>query len=511
MKCGLVQILAVTMLLGYTVSIDGFVDQWIRPLLGLTTVGGYYIPSSLKRVELSTNSVVKLIDGLRAEFANVKKQLAAIKFEQFDSANTEEVRVIVNKLYDIRKHADESTHKYKDTLVKNVDDEINALIVNLEKAKQKAEDVIKQNREYYWRIHKELFEIDINYPVSDVKIKSIRNTCKKAGIACPNINKHLSQVEMKQKLKEVYYATKNKLKVKYTLVDNLVDKIGKLLGNINDNKHMQTLDDTRDTEPMRNAIDISKSTAKAGTDTLPDLSIVEKPTTSREVILIDKLYAEFANAKSQLVTVNFEQLDNTNIEKVRDIVNNLLDIRKRADESTHEEKDILFTNVDNEINALEKKLQKARKNIDDVLKQNNLYQKQIYQEVSKMYRERPVSEVDIRLVRDTCNKAGIECPNINEHLSQEEMEQKLEEVYKALANKVIDKRILVYKIYDLLINIKMNKYKQKWYDMRDTQSMRNVITISIAVCVIVTLCIVLLIAVCNKNRTNTGVRLFDRV
>ena len=196
MKCGLIHILVVAMVLGQTVSIDGFVDQWVRSLLGLTTVGGYLVPS-LKRVESSTNSAIKLINELRTEFNAIKKRLAAFKFEQLDDTNTEEVRDMINNLYDIRKCAKEFRHKYKHRLVKNVDDEINALETNLEEAKQNAEDDIEQNREYYRPIHKKFFDIYNPASLRDINIQSIHNTCSEAGIKCPNIDENTSLEEDK--------------------------------------------------------------------------------------------------------------------------------------------------------------------------------------------------------------------------------------------------------------------------------------------------------------------------
>ena len=76
----------------------------------------------------------------------------------------------------------------------------------------------------------ELFKINTNYPVRDVKIQSIRNACNEAGIGCPNINKHLMLKHMIDKLIEVEGVLKDKIAVKHTLVY----KIDTLLGDIND-------------------------------------------------------------------------------------------------------------------------------------------------------------------------------------------------------------------------------------------------------------------------------------
>ena len=85
------------------------------------------------------------------------------------------------------------------------------------------------------------------------------------------------------------------------------------------------------------------------------------------------------------------------------------------------------------------------------------------------------------------------------------------QVQKVLFDKIAVKRTLVDKINTLLVDMFKNKQIQTRCDTHDTQSMHNVIGISITVCAIVTLCIVLLIAVHNKHRTNAEFRLFDKV
>ena len=78
----------------------------------------------------------------------------------------------------------------------------------------------------------------------------------------------------------------------------------------------------------------------------------------------------------------------------------------------------------------------------------------------------------------------------------------------ALYSKVLDKYKILGEIDKILKYINEENRRPR-YDTPDTQSMRNVIDISIAVCAIVTLCIVLLIAVHNKHQTNAGERLHN--
>ena len=123
----------------------------------------------------------------------------------------------------------------------------------------------------------------------------------------------------------------------------------------------------------------------------------------------------------------------------------------------------------------------------------------------------PLNAKDIQSVRKTCNNAGIDCANIGTHLSTAKLEEKLEKVKDVLDGRIEYAQKIRNKIDRLLLHINIKKSTQTAQDTRDTQSIRNVIGISIAVCAIVTLCIVLLIAVHNKHRANAEVRLLKWV
>ena len=102
----------------------------------------------------------------------------------------------------------------------------------------------------------------------------------------------------------------------------------------------------------------------------------------------------------------------------------------------------------------------------------------------------------------------IDFKNIDKYLSLGQIEEKLIQVYNRLDIKIRDKCIVVGGMHRILWDIK-NGIMQMKHDTRNTQSIRNVIGISIAMCAIVTLCIVLPIVLHNKNRANTEVRLHN--
>ena len=134
-----------------------------------------------------------------------------------------------------------------------------------------------------------------------------------------------------------------------------------------------------------------------------------------------------------------------------------------------------------------------------------MYLQQINNEIFKI--ENLAAPVDIERIRNICKKAGIDFPNTGERLWPEQILQKLENEEGILDIKIKYVENIVHRLHELLLHVAIKKPIQAWQDTRDTQSMRNVIGISIAVCAIVTLCIVLLIAVRNKHRANAEVRL----
>ena len=212
---------------------------------------------------------------------------------------------------------------------------------------------------------------------------------------------------------------------------------------------------------------------------------------------IDTLRVEVATIKKQLATVNFAQFEGTNKEPVYTMINKLFEIRRHVLESTHEDRAMLREKIDKEIDVLVENLRKTIKDFENDITQNYMNNQPIKREVSNIGRTGSLSDVDIEFL------------NIDENTLLEQMLEKLVEMEEVFSNKIV-KPIILRRMRNLLNHIIQNTLIQG-YDTRDTQSMRNVIGISIAVCAIVTLCIVLLIAVRNKHRTNTGVRLFDRI
>ena len=238
---------------------------------------------------------------------------------------------------------------------------------------------------------------------------------------------------------------------------------------------------------------------------------ITKSAASEEVKL-DKLHTKVDSVIEKLTLYNFAQFDGTNKKQAYNMIDKVFKIRKYVLKSTHKDKDKLLKKMDTEINALVKKLRIAMKNPNEYINQMEKYCKRIAEELIKIRSTHSLRDVNIQWISDRCNEAGIKFLNINEHLQPEQMKKKLLELEKVLDTKARDKYKILHRMYKLLKYINGNNYIRIINrDTRDTQSMRNVIGISIAVCAIVTLCIVLLIAVRNKHRANTGVRLVNWV
>ena len=238
-------------------------------------------------------------------------------------------------------------------------------------------------------------------------------------------------------------------------------------------------------------------------------TLLESTVESEEMKLVKKLLAEVDTKIRELFTANFIQFTGTTEEPAYVTVNKLLSIKKYLMQYTDEDTNTLLTEVNKKIDVLVENLQKAKQKIENNIRQNNYDHHDINNEIFRISSS-SFSDVKIQWVRDVCNKAGIGFPNTDEELQLKD-KKKLKQVEKVLDDQLVKNRIIVRKIDILLWQIKNNKIMQTWDDTRDTQSMRNVIGISIAVCTIVTLCIVLLIAVRNKHRTNAGVKLLNWV
>ena len=173
---------------------------------------------------------------------------------------------------------------------------------------------------------------------------------------------------------------------------------------------------------------------------------------------------------------------------------------------------MLLDEVNTKLINIAEELRNNKQTTDYYIKQYRKYHKQLIVEYQNIRDTGTVSDYNIESIHKVCNEAGIDCTNIHKDLSLEEMDKELLVVDDVLRHKLWNKHMIVPEKKDTLLwHIHDNKPIPIEYDTRDTQSIRNVIGISIAVCAIVTLCIVLLIVVCNKNRTNAEVRLLNEV
>ena len=242
------QILTVAMVLDYTVSMLNFFSK-LGDELEPTIKTVEDTSPSIKRVIESKNGVVKSFDELYAEFGAIKKQLADVNFDLLD--NNIKIHVMIDKLFNIRKHAKRFRHK-DSKLFKEVNNEIDSFVIKLKKLMENVKNDIKQKQVYLQSIQHEISKLS-DGSVSDIDIPLIRNTCTEAGIKCPNINEHLSPTEIKEKLKKV----QNMLLVKMQFRNMLRVKIHTLLKHIEEKNRQIIKHDTRDTLSMRNVIGIS--------------------------------------------------------------------------------------------------------------------------------------------------------------------------------------------------------------------------------------------------------------
>ena len=236
---------------------------------------------------------------------------------------------------------------------------------------------------------------------------------------------------------------------------------------------------------------------------------VAKSVESGEMQLANTLPKKVDDAIQQITDYNFAEFENENKKQKYPIVDQLFDIRKSVKDSAHVNKNRIITNIDKSVSTFVEKLQNAAKNAQHDLTEYKYYLPQIDKGLSNIINNGPRSSVKIEWINKVCSKAGIELLNTDEYLPVGQMTLKLIEAKKVLKDKIAKTDMIVREIGKLLHNLGIKIMRT--YDTRDTQSMRNVIGISIAVCAIVTLCIVLLIAVRNKNRTNAGVRLVNWV
>ena len=167
--------------------------------------------------------------------------------------------------------------------------------------------------------------------------------------------------------------------------------------------------------------------------------------------------------------------------------------------------------MDEALDKFEENLKNTKENINRYYEQNKLYRDRIIHMIRKIDNNRPFSDVDTKWIFNEFYAKGDDYTNMKIILSLEDVTKKLRQREYAIHIKIANKPKIIDNLNDLKIYIDDQKFRQKRYDTRDKQSMRNVIGISITVCVIVTLCIVLLIAVRNQNQTNAGVTLLNWV
>ena len=192
------------------------------------------------------------------------------------------------------------------------------------------------------------------------------------------------------------------------------------------------------------------------------------------------------------------------------LIKKILDIRERIFKSTHEDTTTVLKKIDEALSTIVPNLENIKKKTMTDITKNYMYHQQIENEIFKI--KYTSLDVNINSIRKTCKDAGIDCSHIGTHLSKAQILQELEEEKGKLVSKMQYGENIMHRMRDLLHHIDIKKPIQTIkHDTRDTQSMRNVIGISIAVCAIVTLCIVLLIAVHNKHRANAEVRLVNWV
>ena len=109
----------------------------------------------------------------------------------------------IKKLFEIKENARESTHKDSITLLDKINNEIDAFIEKLRKAKQNAENDIEQYEEYLQQVATELLKTFKSHSISNVQMQSIRNIYNEVGIEFPNTNEHLEPKDMSEELSRV--------------------------------------------------------------------------------------------------------------------------------------------------------------------------------------------------------------------------------------------------------------------------------------------------------------------
>ena len=236
-----------------------------------------------------------------------------------------------------------------------------------------------------------------------------------------------------------------------------------------------------------------------------------KFTKSGKVRLMNTLDAKVDNMIQDFVAINFAQFKLKDYEKMYDMIDKLFDLENLIEKSKHEDSLIMLHDLNREILSLVKKLELEKENLNLLIDNKKIIRRKIITTLAKIKYMDPHHNVDIKLINNLHKITNVDFKNRGKHLSLGEIVKKLKQATNELDVDITDKYALVHKIYDLLHDISLENRQITKQDIRDTQSMRNVIGISIAVCAIVTLCIVLLIAVRNKHRVNTEVRLFERV
>ena len=196
---------------------------------------------------------------------------------------------------------------------------------------------------------------------------------------------------------------------------------------------------------------------------------------------------QFDAAKEPFAIVKFSQFTYKNEEQAYSIVKKTLELKELVLKSIYEDRNMLLTKIDEALGAIVPNLRNAKENAIADMSENYVYLHQIKSKIRKIDTSSLNAE-DMQSIRKTCNNAGIDCANIGTHLSTAQLEEKLEKVKDVLDGRIEYAQKILEKMHDLLLHIDIKKSMQiTKHDTRDTQSMRNVIGISIAVCAIVTM------------------------
>ena len=230
---------------------------------------------------------------------------------------------------------------------------------------------------------------------------------------------------------------------------------------------------------------------------------------NNEARLVEAAHIKISNAIAKLANYEYiVQFDSKYATQPYAIVDRLLNLREILAKSKKDKQIKMVNDIDNDIYRFKAQLETTQQDIKTYIKKKNVERMEITEKIVKL---EPNLLRDInRPLKHAQSKTSVDSKNTNKILHKQiKALIKKEEI---LYNDIKYAHKISYRMHRLLRHINRNGYrKQTEHDTRDTQSMRNVIGISIAVCAIVTLCIVLLIAVRNKHRTNAEVRLFERV